>query len=237
MQRYFAINKDNDKLILKESDIHHIKKVMRMNINDKIEVIYDKVNYLCEIENLDSFNIKILEIQDENNEMDLDVTIAIGLVKEQKMDLILQKLTELGVKRIIPLKMERSIVRLDDKKYEKKLERWTNICKEASEQSHRNIIPEITNQMTINELLKLDYKDKYVCSTIEENNLLVNYIEKISKCDKIIFVIGPEGGISKSEEDKLISNGYIPVSFGKRILRVETASIFIASILNICSMR
>ena len=61
MQRYFAINKDNDKLILKESDIHHIKKVMRMKIGDKIEVIYNKINYLCEIDNLDSFNIKILE--------------------------------------------------------------------------------------------------------------------------------------------------------------------------------
>ena len=107
MQRYFAINKDNDKLILKESDIHHIKKVMRMNIKDKIEVIYDKVNYLCEIENLDSFNIKILKIKDENNEMDLDITIAIGLVKEQKMDLILQKLTELGVNKIIPLNIVR----------------------------------------------------------------------------------------------------------------------------------
>ena len=237
MQRYFAINKDNDKLILKESDIHHIKKVMRMKIGDKIEVIYNKINYLCEIDNLDSFNIKILEIQDEDNEMDLDVTIAIGLVKEQKMDLILQKLTELGIKKIIPLKMERSIVKLDDNKYKKKLERWNSICKEASEQSHRNIIPEITNQMTISELLKLDYDDKYVCSTIEEDNLLVNYIEKISKCDRIIFVIGPEGGISSNEEEKLITNGYIPVSFGNRILRVETAAIFIASILNICSKR
>ena len=237
MQRYFAINKDNNKLILKESDIHHIKKVMRMKIGDKIEIIYDKVNYLCEIDNLDSFNIKILEVKEEDNEMDLDVTIAIGLVKEQKMDLILQKLTELGVKKIIPLKLERSIVKLDDNKYKKKLERWNNICKEASEQSHRSIIPEITNQMTISELVELDYKDKYVGSTIEENNLLVNYIEKISKCDRIIFVIGPEGGLSSAEEEKLINNGYIPISFGKRILRVETAAIFIASILNICSKR
>lgn len=237
MQRYFAINKDNDKLILKESDIHHIKKVMRMKIGDKLEVIYDKINYLCEIDNLDSFNIKILEVQDEDNEMDLDVTIAIGLVKEQKMDLILQKLTELGVKRIIPLKLERSIVKLDDNKYKKKLERWNNICKEASEQAHRNIIPEITDQMTISELLRLDYKDKYVCSTIEEDNLLVNYIEKFSKCDRIIFVIGPEGGISTKEEETLVNNGYIPISFGTRILRVETAAIFIASILNICSKR
>ena len=237
MQRYFAINKDNGKLILKESDIHHIKKVMRMKIGDKIEIIYDKVNYLCEIDNLDSFNIKILEVKEEDNEMDLDVTIAIGLVKEQKMDLILQKLTELGVKRIIPLKLERSIVKLDDNKYKKKLERWNSICKEAGEQSHRSIIPEITNQMTISELVKLDYKDKYVGSTIEENNLLVNYIEKISKCDRIIFVIGPEGGLSSAEEEKLINNGYIPLSFGKRILRVETAAIFVASILNICSKR
>jgi 16S rRNA (uracil1498-N3)-methyltransferase len=237
MQRYFAKEKIEDNLILRDSDIHHIRKVMRMNIGDKIEVIFDSINYLCEITNIDNFQIKINSIQEENNEMDLDVTIAIGLVKEQKIDLILQKLTELGVKRIIPLKMERSVVKLDSQKFEKKKERWKSICKEASEQSHRNIIPEITNQMTIKELEKEEYDYKYVCSVKEEDNLIVNYFQNDLKCAKIIFVIGPEGGISEKEENELNNFGYTSVSLGKRVLRVETAAIYVASILSYCSMR
>jgi 16S rRNA (uracil1498-N3)-methyltransferase len=237
MQRYFAKLKEENKLILQNSDIHHIKNVMRMNVGDKIEVIYNSINYLCEITNLDSFDIKIINIQDENNEMNLDITIAIGLVKEQKMDLILQKLTELGVKRIIPLKMERSIVKLDPQKFAKKKERWNSICKEASEQSHRNVIPEITNQMTIKELAKENFDYKYVCSVKEEDNLIVNYLQNNSKYAKIVFVIGPEGGISEQEETELNNDGYISVSLGKRVLRVETAAIYVASILNYCSMR
>lgn len=237
MQRYFAKEKINDKLILLDSDIHHIKKVMRMNKYDQIEVVYNSNVYLCQITDLENFSLKIEKEILENNEMNVDVTIAIGIVKEQKFDLILQKLTELGVKKIIPLKMERSIVKLDEQKYKKKKERWNTICKEASEQSHRNIVPQITKQMTIDELIKEENDYKYVCSTQEENNLIVNYLPNNLNCAKIIFVIGPEGGITPNEEEKLKNAGYIPVSFGKRILRVETAAIYISSILDYCSLR
>lgn len=237
MQRYFAKEKNNENLILQDSDIHHIKKVMRMNIGDKIEVIYDSILYQCKISNLNDFQIIIEKASDENNEMDIDVTIAIGLVKEQKLDLILQKLTELGINRIIPLKMERSIVKLDNEKINKKLERWKSICKEASEQSHRNIIPQITSPMTLKELIKEEAEHKYICSVKEENNLIVNYLQKDLKYAKIIFVIGPEGGISETEEEYLNNNGYTSVSLGKRVLRVETAAIYIGSILSYCSMR
>ncbi len=237
MQRYFAQDKQDNNLILYPQDIHHIKKVMRMQLHDQIEVIFDKTTYLCEITDLLNFNLTILKTQEEDNELPLDITIAIGLVKEQKLDLILQKLTELGIKKIIPLKLERSIVKVDNSKLDKKQERWKTICKEASEQSHRNIIPEVTKPMTIPELLKENYDYKYVCSTKEENNLLVNSFQNINKCAKIIFVIGPEGGISYKEEELLNNNNYQSISLGKRILRVETAAIYIASILNYCSMR
>ena len=132
MQRYFAKDKVDNKIELLDSDMYHIKKVMRMNVNDNVEVIYDKKLYLCKI--TDNYEIEIINEIEENNELDIDITIAIGMVKEQKFDLILQKLTELGVKEIIPLIMERSIVKLDNSKINKKLERWNLICKEASEQ-------------------------------------------------------------------------------------------------------
>lgn len=231
MQRYFA--KDyNDKLILRDSDIHHIKNVMRMKINDKIEVIYDNKLYICNIDTLEPFSLSIDETINEENKLNLDITVAIGLVKEQKFDLILQKLTELGVNKIIPLNMERSIVKLDDKKLEKKRVRWEAICKEASEQSKRTNIPEITNIMSLKELVKLEYDISLVASVKEKNKMLDYYLQNVNKCAKIIVVVGPEGGISEREELFLNDNDFNSVSFGNLIFRVETAAIYIASILN-----
>ena len=92
---------------------------MRYKDNDKIEVVYEEKLYIANINNINNNDIEIIKTIEENNELDIDITIAIGLVKEQKMDLILQKLTELGVKKIIPLKLNRSIVKLEDKKTDK----------------------------------------------------------------------------------------------------------------------
>lgn len=237
MQRYFTNKKEQDYLILEESDIHHIKNVMRNKIGDQIECIYNKTLYICEINDLTSPKVKIIETRPDNNESTYEVTIAVALVKEQKMDLILQKLTELGVSRIIPVSMERSIVKLDNQKFNKKKERWEKICKEAAEQSKRNNIPEITNIHTIKQLAELPYKNKFICSTRNLNNLINNYLQKQEDCAKMIFAIGPEGGIAPKEEDLLEKNGYIPITLGNRIMRVETAAIYIASIINFLSNR
>ena len=234
MQRYFAKNRD---LELLESDIHHIKRVMRMKKGDKIEVVFDKLVYVCEIKNLDPFSFQIVDEIEENNELDIDLVVAIGLVKEQKMDLILQKLTELGVKEIIPLKMERSIVKLDDVRYKKKKERWEMICKEASEQAHRNIITKIGPMMSLKELTNIDGDIKLVASVKESENFINKYLQKMNKCVKMIIVIGPEGGISASEEDFLVANGYESVSLGKLVLRVETGAIYVASVVSYSCMR
>ncbi len=234
MQRYFAKDKVNNKIILLDSDIHHIKKVMRMNINDNIEVIYDKKLYLCKI--IDNYDIEIVNEIKENNELNIDITIAIGLVKEQKFDLILQKLTELGVKEIIPLAMERSIIKLDKAKIDKKVERWNSICKEASEQSKRNIIPKVNLPMTLNELVKLNYDKKLVCSVKQKDNFINKYLQFKDEYVKMIIVIGPEGGVSDKEEEFLNNNDFISVSLGSRVLRVETAAIYVASVINYSCM-
>lgn len=235
MQRYFAKDKKNNNIYLESTDLHHIKNVMRMNIGDSIECVYDGITYLCRIDGYAN-NISIISKLDENNELDTEITIAIALVKEQKFDLILQKLTELGVSRIIPLNMERSIIKLDSQKLEKKKKRWESICKEASEQSHRNKIPEITNIMSLKELVKLEVEDKYVCSVKEKENLVNKYLQNNSKCATMLYVIGPEGGITDKEEDFLNNNGYTSISLGPRVMRVETAAIYIASIANYCNM-
>lgn len=234
MQRYFIKNKD---MLLEESDIRHIKKVMRMNINDKIEVVYNNKLHICEITSLEPFNIKVIEKLDEDKKTKIELTVAVALVKEQKMDLILQKLTELGVSRIIPVSMERSIVKLDKERFNKKKVRWESICKEASEQSKRTNIPIIEDIKSIKALTKEDADLKLVASTKEKEKLLNYYLQSIEDCAKIIMVIGPEGGISDKEEDILVSNGYNRVSFGNLIFRVETATIYVASIINYISSR
>ncbi len=235
MQRYFAKDFINDKPILYDSDIKHIIKVMRLVSGDYFEVVYDKIVYHCKIENTIPFNY-IIESTNSEDAKTIGLTVAVGLVQEQKMDLILQKLTELGVETIIPLKTERSIVKLDDIRFAKKLVRWQMICKEASEQSFRNVIPNITNIMTIDDLKNIDIDTKLVCSTKEKDNIINKYVDNLSKEDNIIFVIGPEGGLSADEEDKLNSYGYKSISLGNRILRVETATFFVASIINYINM-
>lgn len=231
MQRYFAKEKVANEFVLYDSDIHHIKNVMRYNISDEIEVVYEDTIYLCQIKNLTPLSLEIIETYQSDSEMNLLLTIAISLVNEQKMDLILQKITELGVSSIIPVKTERSIVKLDEKKIEKKLMRWQMICKEASEQSKRTKIPDVKKIVSINELSKMEYDIKFICSLTDNSKSLKEYLSN-NKYKRILFIIGPEGGFTKEEEKKLIDSGFIPVTLGKRVMRVETAAIYVTSIIN-----
>lgn len=235
MQRYFAINKE---LKLTSQDIFHISKVMRMKIDDMIEIVYDKKVYLCKLVNISKNNIetKIISMKEENNELDKKITVAFSLVNESKIDFIIQKCTELGVYDFIPLNLERCKVKINEKEA-KKIERWNLIIKEASEQSYRNICPKIHNIMNIEDLIKLDYDLKIFCSTNEKEKSIKNVLQNNSNYDKIIIVVGPEGGISPKEEDFLISNKFNGVTLGNTILRTETAPIFAVSAIKYELMR
>lgn len=235
MQRYFAISKEKEYLFLKQEDIHHIKNVMRNKVGNEIECIYQEKLYICKIESLDSNKVKIVSTINEKHELSTDITLAIALIKEQKMDIILQKTTELGINRIIPLEMERSIIKIDKNRFAKKKERWEKICKEASEQSKRNKIPTIDNITTLKELIKEEFDIRFICST-KETTTIKKHLNTNLKGKKVLFIIGPEGGIAPKEEELLIASGMIPISLGSRIMRVETAAIYIASILNYNSL-
>lgn len=230
MQRYFVKNYDNNNFTLWDSDIHHIKKVMRCQNNDKIELVHNSKVYLCNIDNIDTLSLSIIEEYQEDREMTIELNVAVALVQEQKFDLILQKLTELGVSSIIPVKTERSIVKMDENKKEKKKQRWQMICKEASEQSHRVTIPEVQDVISLKELINNKKELNLICSLNEYTKPLDNYLTNDVK--SILFVIGPEGGFSKKEEEYLIEQEFQCTTLGKRVLRVETAAMYVASVIN-----
>jgi len=231
MQRYFVKKCDlQSNFIIEPSDIHHIKNVMRNVPGDQLEIVYDKKVHLCKIKSLNPISLEVINIYDEDRDIPIELTIAIGLVNEQKFDLILQKLTELGVTTIIPLKMERSIVKLDDAKLQKKLLRWEKICKEASEQSHRLTIPNIIAPMTIDKIKDYSADKKIICSLNDGTKPLASYLK--SDLQSILFIVGPEGGISPKEEEILLQSNFESTTLGKRVLRVETAAIYLASVIN-----
>lgn len=230
MQRYFVKEKVNNQFILENSDIHHIKKVMRYQNNDKIEIVFEQKVYLCNIDDINSLTLSIIDCYEENRQSNINLTIAISIVQEQKFDLILQKLTELGVNEIIPVKTERSIVKLDQSKEQKKKIRWETICKEASEQSKRTTIPKIHNIVSLKDLPKYQKHLNLICSLNDTTKQLSTYLT--NDIQDLLFVIGPEGGFTQKEEDYLTSLGFKSTSLGKRVLRVETAAIYVASIVN-----
>ncbi len=232
MQRYFSNKLVNDYFLLSDDDIYHIKTVMRLKENDKIEVVYKNIAYLCNLENSDEkIQVKCLE-EIQNVEQSIpEIILCIPLLKEQKMDFIIQKATELGVSKIIPIRLERSIIKLDPSREEKKLARWNRICKEASEQSKRLSIPIVTSIMNIEDLESIDAL-KIVCSTSSTNFSLHNLLQTYFNCDRILIVVGPEGGLTKNEEKKLVDIGFELVRLGNNIMRVETVPVFLLSIIN-----
>lgn len=229
MQRYFAVDKKNDLFILDSGDLHHISNVMRMKSGDFVEVVFDKVLYKCKVLFDNNISIVYDSILPGNDDI-MDIVLIIPLLKEQKMDLVLQKATELGATRIIPIITERCVVKLNDKE-SKKLDRWSRIVKEASEQCKRISVPVIDNVHTISDL---NFSDgvKLVCSTRENEKNIKNVMHNLNGCAKMYIVVGPEGGLSIDEENKLNSLGFVSVSLGKRIMRVETVPMYILSVLN-----
>lgn len=237
MQRYFSKKIENNRFTLTEEDTYHITKVMRMVKDDKIEVVYQENTYICKIVSLSPLvEAEIVEEIKNNQELKTQVTIVQSLVKEQKMDYILQKTSELGVDKIIPYCASRSVIKINEKK-DKKVERWKSILKEAAEQSKRIKIPEIMNPINLSNLVKLsDYDIKFLCTVNESSQNLKKVLSNMVSGAKILFVIGPEGGFTPEEEKVMMENGFISISLGNSVLRTETASTFIMSVVRYIDM-
>ena len=226
MQRYFSKLKQDNYLILTKEDLYHIKTVMRMKQGDNIEVVYDHKLHICQLDN-DQALIK--EVNNQITDKKVQYILCVPLLQEQKMSFVLQKATELGVDKIIPILTTRSVVKIKEHQ-EHKLNRWYRICKEASEQSKRLDIPFI-EKVTKIEDLKLSGL-KIVLSTKEKDMTIKKVLKNNLNCDKIIMVVGPEGGLTDQEEKALNELGFVSVTVGQNIMRVETVPIYLLSILN-----
>ena len=231
MQRYFSNKMEDGCCLLSNDDSYHIKKVMRMGLNDQIEVVYNQKTYICEIISFDPVQAKVINETSENNEMNKKIIIVQSLVNENKMDIILQKNTELGAYSFFGYKASNSVVKENDK-IDKKINRWQRIVKEASEQSKRNIIPKVEKIVSLKELCNMPFDLKILLSVNEKSNSVKRVLQDNKDCDTIMIVIGPEGGFTKLEEEELIKNGFISASLGSRVLRTETASIAFMSMIN-----
>lgn len=230
MQRYFVLKKEKNKFYFTSDDEHHITTVMKMELGTIVEVVYDKVLYHAKLISLNPVVAEELEKIEEQNDNKISVTLAQALVKEQKMDFILQKSTELGIDQIIPIKTTRSVVKVNGKE-EQKVKRWEKIVKEASEQSKRISVPKIMNPLSIQELSHLDYDFKILCTVNELSNSLNRVLSNVPSHARILFVVGPEGGFTSEEENTLISQGFISTSLGSRVLRTETVSLYVMSVI------
>ena len=223
MQQYFTDRelKKDDIFELDQDSLYHLIKVLRKDSSYRFRVAdcQGKI-YFCHL--INNYQCKVDEYCDENNELDTDITCIISLIKSDKLELCIQKTVELGVKRIVPFAARRSVVKFND---EKKLIRLKKIVKEAAEQSHRNIVPEVCNVAKLKDLEKYKSSSNYICYESEKN------IVDIPVSDSITYIIGPEGGFEENEYEQICSMGFESVSLGNRILRAETAAIYMTSII------
>lgn len=230
-------NIDEEYVTLIGSDVNHIKNVLRMKIGEDILVSngVDK-DYYCQIEELadEYIKVKIINIDYPGTELDCEFYLFQCLPKGDKMEFIIQKAVELGVKEIIPVSSKRTIVKLDEKKAAKKIERWNAISMSAAKQSRRVIIPRVNKVLSFREAVS--YAKDFDINIIPYENYkdmkeTKDVIKKIKHCMKVGIFIGPEGGFDESEVDLAVENNIERVSLGKRILRTETAGMAILSVL------
>lgn len=237
LQRYFVPEENwkEDDVVIANDDAHHISRVMRSQPEDKIICNHpDGKAAICKISEMTGNHVRavISEWLDESAESPIEVTIAQGLPKSDKMDSVLKKGTELGAHAFIPIQADRSVVSWDAKKMEKKMIRYRKIVKEASEQSHRNNMPYIHPLIALNELVNESNSYDLKLFAYEEEAKTENVssfgtiISNMAPGDRILIVIGPEGGFSDQEADLLKQNEFKPVRLSPRILRTETAALY-----------
>lgn len=228
---------DGEFITIDNADINHIKNVLRMKISEHI-IVCDGCGHDIECEltkiEMDEVIAKIISREDSKAELDANITLYQGLPKKDKMELIIQKAVELGANRIVPVDTSHCVVKIDNKKEEKVINRWQQIAHAAAKQSQRGIIPKVSSVIKFSKALS-EAKNMDAAIIPYEKAQGIEYsrkcIEELKGKREIAIFIGPEGGFSKEEIEEALSCGVQPITLGHRILRTETAGLTALSII------
>ncbi len=233
MHRFISPNADFQKTHLTITDpkeIHHLSNVLRLKKNTQIIVFNGKgEEALSEINAINPKNISLTIISTAKKTLDsrAQLTLACAIPKKAKFENIIEKCTELGVDRIIPVITDRTEIRLSDERKEKKHARYKSVAVNAAKQCQRNVLPQVDCPMTFTEILKnLTVADAAFipCLTGERKNL-ISAFNLTPEQKNVIFFIGPEGDFTPNELSAAVLAGCIPVTLGPHVLKVDTAAI------------
>ena len=214
----------------------HMAKVLRLKIGTTVTLVdQDGSSYSGIIRDIDRGKL-VITIEKQGPEPVITagpgITLLQGLPKGNKMELILQKSTEMGVSNVIPFAAGRSIPRLPRDREAERLTRWQRICLEAARQSNRSTVPEISPIADFAEMLgQTNQAVKLLLWEKERANNLKTILENLRPPESVAVLVGPEGGLTTEEANAAIGAGFIPITLGTRILRTETAAIAILAIL------
>ena len=224
MRRFFCESITNTTAVITGDDAHHIARVLRMKAGDALSLCDGAGNeYDAVITGItqDAISCAVGERRASEAESPVKVTLFQCLPKTGKMELIVQKCTELGVFSIVPVLSARCVV-VPNKDYEKKRERYNRVALEAAKQSRRAMIPQV---LPLVELKKIDVNafDLFLVAYEDESTVSLKQALHAASPKTIALLIGPEGGLEEGEVSRLMQSGALSVSLGKRILRTETA--------------
>lgn len=224
-------------IYLEGSDVNHLKNVLRVKIDEEIQICDEEgKEYTCKITEISEASItaQIIWVESADRELASKIYLFQGLPKSDKMELIIQKAVELGAYEVVPVATKRCVVKLDAKKADSKVKRWQAIAESAAKQAKRSVIPNVHSVLTFGEAL--EYAKEldgllipYELATDMEHTRQV--LKEISEKKSIGIFIGPEGGFEEEEVDKARNIGAREITLGNRILRTETAGLYLLSVL------
>ncbi len=239
MPRFFIdeyqVNGNN--IVLDEENSNHLAKVLRSKIGDLVTVCDKKeTDYNCKISEISKkeVTLEIIEKVKNETEPNYKITLFQSLPKQSKMELIIEKCVEIGVSEITPIETKFCVAKKNDKS-EQKISRWQKISETAAKQCNRGIIPKINEVIDIKDLKnEVEKFDLFIVAYEKEKELTIKNLLKEVKKDEVKnigIIIGSEGGFDVDEIEMLKSLGIKSVSLTDRILRTETASFFLSTIL------
>lgn len=238
MRRFFFDKNavEDGSAIITGNLFRHIAKVLRLKIGTSVVLVdQDGVHYTGLIRDIDRRSL-VIALEKQGTEPAIaagtGITLFQGLPKGNKMELILQKSTELGVAGVVPFVAARSIPRLPKEREAERLVRWQRISSEAARQSGRSTLPHISAIRDFSEILGLaDQTVKLLLWEREQTNRLKSILTELSLPESVAVLVGPEGGLTDNEAEAAMETGFVPITLGSRILRTETAAIAVLAIL------